>query len=304
MNLKPRTRARLALLFLLGAAGCLAAVLVTCLPPERAPAGSGAGAAAASRGEARGAPVQPRGGGSAARPPAAPPERPERTGRLALIIDDAGYSLEDLEPFLRFPGPIAIAVLPHLSYSAEAARRITAAGKELLLHMPMEPLGGGDAGPGAIRVEQSDAEIESLLSSAFDSVPGARGLNNHMGSRATADERVMNVLLRFLKREGKYFVDSRTTPRSVGAQSAGLWDVPFLQRDVFVDNERDDPDIERSVALGVSEARTRGKAILIGHVHSPQILAIVRRQMESQQERGLRLAGLPEILGDQKSNQK
>ncbi len=287
MNRKSRSRARLALVLLFAAAGTLAAILITCLPPESASPAEG------RKGSGR---AEGRASGRASRTPAAPPERPETVGRLALIIDDAGYSLEDLQPFLDFPGPLAIAVLPHLPYSTEAARRITAAGKELLLHMPMQPLNGENPGPGAIRVNQSDAEIEELLASAFISVPGAHGLNNHMGSRATADLRVMSTLMRSLKREGKYFVDSRTTPQSTAASAAAEWGVPFLQRDVFLDNERDAQDIEASISLGAEDARARGKAILIGHVHSPQILAIVRRQMESQPE-GPRLAGLAEILG-------
>ncbi len=297
MKRTSRSGARAALAFLLAAAGALAVVLVTCLPPEHGKA-SPADSRKASGGTERG------GSGRASRIPAAPPQRPERVGRLALIIDDAGYNLADLQPFLDFPGPIAIAVLPHLPHSAEAARRVTASGKELLLHMPMQPLNGENPGPGAIRVDQSDAEIDDLLTSAFNSVPGARGLNNHMGSRATADLRVMSALMRSLKREGKFFVDSRTTPQSAAARAAAEWGVPFLQRDVFLDNERDEPDIEASISLGVTEARTGGKAILIGHVHSPQILAIVRSQMASHTDGSLQLASLEQILGGGKSGRE
>jgi uncharacterized protein len=214
---------------------------------------------------------------------------------LAVIIDDAGYSLDDLQPFLDFPGALAIAVLPHLPHSAEAARRVKAAGKELLLHMPMQPMGPGeDPGPGAILAGQSEAEIDSLLASAFASVPGAAGMNNHMGSRATADARVMEAVARYLKKEGKFFVDSRTTAASEGALAASREGVPFLQRNVFIDNERDVPDIEQSIAQGVAEARSRGQAVLIGHVHSPQILAIVRSRMSADPQ--VRLSSLAELL--------
>jgi polysaccharide deacetylase 2 family uncharacterized protein YibQ len=271
MNPKARTKARLAVVLLTLSAGCLGAVLLTCLPPR------------------------------AQRPstvlPASRPERPQRTGSLAIIIDDAGYNLEDLQPFLDFPGPIAIAVLPHLPHSSEAARRIREAGKELLLHMPMEPLNGEDPGPGALLVGQSDEEVERLLASAFASVPGAVGMNNHMGSRASADETLMGAVVRYLKREGKCFVDSRTTADSLGARLASRTGVPFLQRDVFIDNERDEPDLEKSIAQGVAEALAKGQAVLIGHVHSPQILAIVRNQVAAGQDGGVRLATLEELLG-------
>jgi hypothetical protein len=309
-------KAPLAFVLLTFSAACLLAVLVTCLPRgeiSSATARSENGASPrsdANSGNASGEqkadeivqpvqpvePVQPeRLSLQPVTTPAARPEKPEK-GVMAVIIDDAGYSLEDLQPFLDFPAPIAIAVLPNLPLSAETARRVKSAGKTLLLHLPMEPLNGEDPGPGALRTEQPDAEIERLLAAAFSTVPGAEGLNNHMGSKATADERIMNVVFAVLAGEGKYFVDSRTTPGTVAARVADRYSVPFLQRDVFIDNERDRVDIAARIIEGAADARRRGMAILIGHVHTPQILDILKENMTAFQETGVRLADLSEMF--------
>ena len=229
-------------------------------------------------------------------PPAAPPQRPRPEGRLAIIIDDAGYSLEELDAFLALPGPLTISVLPNLPHSSEAARRILAAGKDLLLHEPMEPEGGEDPGPRAIRTGQTPQEITNLLEQAFTSVP-APGMNNHMGSKATADPAVMLAVMAYLKREGKFFVDSRTTADTVGPAEAGAEGVPFLQRDVFIDAGRSQEEIAQAFDKGVSEAKLRGSSILIGHVQDRGVLAILREREGNLSAAGVRLVHLRELLG-------
>jgi len=228
--------------------------------------------------------------------PSAEPERPEKGERMAIIIDDAGYNLDDLGPFLEYPGPLAIAVLPNLPFSAESARRIISAGKTLLLHCPMEPLNGENPGPGALLTSQTDEELESLLESALATVPGAVGVNNHMGSKATADERLMSVFFSFLKEKRLFFVDSRTTVESVGERTAGLYSVPFLARDVFIDNEKDEKDITQSIVSGMAKAKTRGSAVLIGHIHTPQILDILKKEEQVFRESEIRIVDLAEIF--------
>ena len=119
--------------------------------PERSDPAPGAPETTPVRPET--SPSRPEGSEAGSRSPGGIPERPVRPkGRIVIVVDDAGYNLEDLDPFLKFPGPLSIAVLPGLPHSREAARRIKAAGKELLLHQPMEALGGENPGPGAIRL--------------------------------------------------------------------------------------------------------------------------------------------------------
>lgn len=292
------SRTREAALFLLLLVAALVTLLVSC-PPSREPG------KAAPAPEAPAVPSPPlvppavpeKPDSRPALAPAAPPERPREPGRLAIIIDDAGYSLQELQPFLDLPGPLTVAVLPNLPHSSEAARRVLAAGKDLLLHEPMEPEGSEDPGPGALRTDQDPQEIERLLSEAFASVPGARGMNNHMGSKATADRSVMLTVMEYLKREGRYFVDSRTTADTVAAEAADAEEVPFLQRDVFIDAGRSAEEIAQAFDKGVSKAHQRGSSILIGHVQDPGVLAILREREGDLSAAGVRLVHLRELLG-------
>jgi len=227
-----------------------------------------------------------------------PPERPhpEDRGALALIVDDAGYSLEELQAFLDLSIPLTVAVLPNLPHSTEAARRVLAAGKDLILHCPMEPGGGENPGPGAIYSGQSPEVIRRLLDADFASVPGALGMNNHMGSKATADEAVMTVVLGYLKEKGKLFVDSRTTADTAGPRIAQAMGLPILQRDVFLDDDTRENEIADWLGKGIGEARTRGSAVVIGHVQNRAVADILRVAERTLAAQGVRMARLPEVL--------
>ncbi len=290
MRSRPLPKARFAAILLILLVAGIVALLVAC-PPE-----PGRGTVPPTATHRPPAVVAPQADTSRTSPPGHP--RPEKQGLLAVIIDDAGYNLGELQAFLDLPGPMTIAVLPNLPHSREAARRVLAAGKDLILHCPMEATGGEDPGPGALRVDQSPGEIESLLAAAFESVPGAQGMNNHMGSRATADEALMSTVMRFLKREGKFFVDSRTTGDTVGPRVARELDVPFLQRDVFVDKSTAEADIASAFVKGVSEAKMRGFSVLIGHVQNKGVIDILRAEERNLSAEGVRLARLTEVLGE------
>ena len=216
--------------------------------------------------------------------------------RIAVVIDDVGYNLEELEVFLGFAAPITLSVLPNLPHTEESARRIAAAGKELLLHLPMEAENGNDPGPGAILTSQADEQIRRLLDDSFAQVPQAVGMNNHMGSRATADRRVMNVVMETLKSNGRYFLDSRTTTETVGPETASAYSVPYLQRDVFLDNEPQAPAIRRALEDGIDVAREKGSAILIGHVRNPQIVEVIGRLVTELERSGVELVFLSDLL--------
>jgi hypothetical protein len=143
-------------------------------------------------------------------PPELPPQ-PKHRGTLVFIIDDAGNNLQELEPFLRFSGPLTIAVLPGLPHSAEAARRIRAAGKEVFLHQPMEAIGGQNPGPGAIYAGMGAAEIVAILSKNIAEIGPVAGMNNHQGSKITMDQQIMETVLAFCREQGICFLDSRTS---------------------------------------------------------------------------------------------
>ena len=212
---------------------------------------------------------------------------------LVVVIDDVGNNLSDLEPFLALP--VTFAVLPGLPYSRQAAEMLHRAGREIIVHMPMEPIGQENPGPGAILVSHSDAEIVRQLQSNLDSVPYAVGINNHMGSRAVADPRVMSAVLGFLGERGLFFLDSRTTAESVVASLAPRYGVPFAERDVFLDNEPAEDRVEERLREGLVIASERSGVVLIGHVQSRATAAVLARRLPALEAAGFRIAPLAEL---------
>ncbi|TVR68594.1 MAG: divergent polysaccharide deacetylase family protein [Spirochaetaceae bacterium] len=208
-----------------------------------------------------------------------PPEHADAP-RLYLVLDDAGQSPLDVRRFTSFQSVFTLAVLPELAYSDDAVQLARALGHEVILHQPMEALNGEDPGPAAIYLDQSDAEILSVLRSNLARYPEARGVNNHMGSRATGDERVMEVVLRALAEGNQYFLDSRTTHRSVAPRVAARLGIPLLARDVFLDHDRSRDSIEAQLDLALDHARTRGYAIVIGHVTVPETADVLLARQE------------------------
>jgi uncharacterized protein len=214
-------------------------------------------------------------------PPTPAPRRPQHPqARLAIVLDDAGNSEEPVAAIAGLPRAVAVAVLPNARRSREVARLLAAQGRELLVHMPMEPLPGSQSnpGPGAIEVGLPPDEIAARVRSALAVVAGARGLNNHMGSRATADAPTMRAALAVLRQERLYFLDSRTTPETVAQRTAQEMGVPALRRDVFLDVATDPDSIRHALRQVIALARTNGSAVAIGHVH-PITIEVLRTEL-------------------------
>jgi polysaccharide deacetylase 2 family uncharacterized protein YibQ len=207
-----------------------------------------------------------------------------------FVIDDAGNNLRELEPFLRIPGPLTIAVLPGLPYSAEAARRIRAAGKEALLHQPMEAIGGEDPGPGAIYADMTDGEIRAILNRNLDEVGPVAGLNNHQGSRITMDERIMGIVLAVCRERGIYFLDSRTTAETAAPRAALALGVTIGERDVFLDNIQEKASMIQYVNVGLEKAERKGAAVMIGHVWSADLAPTLAELYPDLAEQGFTLS--------------
>jgi polysaccharide deacetylase 2 family uncharacterized protein YibQ len=230
------------------------------------------------------APQQTAAATSRSAPPEAAPARrtelplrpmPRRGGTLVFIIDDAGNNLRELEPFLKFPGPLTIAVLPGLPNSAEAARRIRAAGKEVFLHQPMEALGGQSPGPGAVYTGMSGGEIRAIIERNLDEIGPVAGINNHQGSRVTMDETAMETVLAICRERGICFLDSRTTADTVAPRVAKRMGISIGERDVFLDNIQERASMIRYVNDGLERAESRGAAVMIGHTWSPDLAPVL-----------------------------
>jgi polysaccharide deacetylase 2 family uncharacterized protein YibQ len=238
------------------------------------------------------APVKPAPQKPAPQKPA--PEKPVK-GTLVLVIDDAGNNLRDLEPFLRFPGPLTIAVLPGLPHSAEAARRIRAAGKEVFLHQPMESLGGKNPGPGALYTGMGEAEIRRVINQNLDEIWPVAGINNHEGSKVTEDGFMMDIVLSVCRERGIAFLDSRTTSETAAPLAARRAGMTIEERDVFLDNEPDKKSILRYLSTGEEKARAQGKAVMIGHVWSPELAAILTEKYSLFKEEGYRFSTVTQL---------
>lgn len=225
-------------------------------------------------------------------------ERPKQKKILVFIIDDAGHNLWQLEPFLKFPGPLSISVLPSLPYSKKAAEMIKSAGKELMLHQPMEAIGELDPGPGAIWSGMDDETIRKTIRSNLTEVNGALGINNHMGSKASADTRIMSTVLDETEKLGLYFLDSLTTSDSVVHSVASLMRQSTWERSVFLDNNPDKASIQHFVVEGSKIAEKRGYAIMIGHVWSSELAQTLTDLYPVLIEQGFSLSTISKIMMD------
>jgi uncharacterized protein len=198
--------------------------------------------------------------------------------RAAIIIDDLGQDLSATQKLLDLPYPLTFSVLPRLEHSARTAEEAYSSGREVMLHLPMEPEPGAAAipGPGEIKVGMSASEVAQIVAGDLGSVPHVRGVNNHMGSRATADPALMADVMKVLAGRRLFFVDSRTTAKSSALSEARRMGVPAFYRSVFLD---DTESVEYTLGQLRVFRRTideRGVAIAIGHPHPTTIAALAR----------------------------
>jgi len=190
---------------------------------------------------------------------------------LIVVIDDVGYNIQQLEPFLNLPFPLTIAILPRVDHSTEAAALTSEAGKEVILHQPMQALGGNDPGPGAIHLRMSPDEAAATLAENLADLPQAVGVNNHMGSAVTRDAGLMRSVLYLVKNRGIYYLDSLTAPDTATSALCSELSIPYWERDVFLDNTGDKQSILRALEEGKKIASSRGASVLIGHVWSSEL---------------------------------
>lgn len=224
--------------------------------------------------------------------PADGPVRP----RIAIVIDDWGYDWAAAQWFFEFPERLTVAVLPFLPLSVAQAEQALEAGHEVIVHMPMEPQNSAmDIGPGGVYVSMDEDAIAEAVAAALAAVPGAVGLNNHMGSRATTEPAVMRTVLQVLQEHDKFFVDSFTTAATVGPALARDMAVPYAVNQVFLDHEDDEEYIRGQIQRLANLARDRGAAIGIGHVRPRTYRALLDMLPELQAE-GFEFVTVSELL--------
>ena len=231
-----------------------------------------------------------------------PPEKPHQQkhrGTIIFVFDDAGHNIKQLEPFLKLPFPCTIAVLPGLQYSGEAARRARAAGKEVLLHQPMQAINlSMDPGPGAIRKGMTPEQIKALVRKNLAEVGPVVGLNNHEGSLMTADRAAMGAVLAVVREKGIYFLDSRTNATTVAPTIARETNMTIWERAVFLDNSQDRSSIIEAVNSGMKIAERKGAAIMIGHIWSNDLAEILTGMYPELVSQGFSLSTIAQIATD------
>ncbi|QLL13861.1 divergent polysaccharide deacetylase family protein [Pseudomonas chlororaphis] len=205
-----------------------------------------------------------------------------RKAYLSLIIDDLGQNLPRDRRVLALPGPVTTAIMPDTPHATEFAREAHRAGKIVILHMPMDPA----TGPFAWHPELPIEELERRLNAAFKAVPYTSGINNHMGSRMTSRPQAMAWLMAQLQRRHKFFVDSRTSAKTVAAAEAQKIGLASVSRDVFLDDERSEEAISHQLQTAINLARKQGSAVMIGHPY-PQTLAVLERELPRLKAQGI-----------------
>jgi polysaccharide deacetylase 2 family uncharacterized protein YibQ len=205
--------------------------------------------------------------------PRIPPAQTRRAA-VAIVIDDMGLDRRRSERTIRLPATLSLAYLPYAPDLAAQTNAARQAGHEVLLHLPMEPLGQHDPGPGALRASLGEAENLRRLRAALAAVPGAVGVNNHMGSRFTEDAAALAPILAEIGARGLYFLDSRTSPRSLAYTTARELGLPTLGRDVFLDDSDAPEAIARQIAAMEARARRTGGVIAIGHPREATLAAL------------------------------
>jgi hypothetical protein len=203
--------------------------------------------------------------------------------RVALVFDDAGGSLDDLDAIIAIGRTVTVAILPELAHSVAVAERVRAAGLEVILHLPIASTDSERRlGPGAVTIDMDDAAIEATVHKGFLSAPGAIGANNHMGSAGTADRRVMRAVMRAVKARRGFFLDSRTTTGTVVEEVAAEVGVKTARRAIFLDNVEEEEAIRQQVQRMIEMAKARGSIVAIGHAQriTPRVIALMLPELD------------------------
>lgn len=185
--------------------------------------------------------------------------------KLVIIFDDMGLDRRAFREIMRLPGPVTLSFLPYARDVQPLVDQARARGDDILLHLPMEPSGGADPGPGSLSADMKSDDLFSALSRNLGKFDGYVGVNNHMGSKFTRDEHAMKRVLAFLDRRGLFFIDSLTTGSSAAVRAGGAVGADVYVRDVFLDSEPGRTGVERQLDLAEKIAQKTGYAIVICH---------------------------------------
>ncbi|MBU1088243.1 MAG: divergent polysaccharide deacetylase family protein [Candidatus Omnitrophica bacterium] len=221
-------------------------------------------------------------------------------GKIALILDDWGYSESVLNPAIALKTPITYAILPDLAHSLKIAKALNANGDELILHLPLEPHNAAvlPLEKNTILTSMDKQEIIDIALKDLNSLPNLKGVNNHMGSKATEDANVMGIIFDIIKEKNLYFLDSYTSRQSTLSTVAKQKNIIFFKRDIFLDNTNDQENIKRQMLNAKDIALKTGTAIAIGHAKT-LTLETLKEMIPLFEDLGIKFVYLSELNSQQ-----
>jgi polysaccharide deacetylase 2 family uncharacterized protein YibQ len=219
-------------------------------------------------------------------------ERP----KVAIVIDDFGYNMNNVDAFFRLNEPITLSILPQQPYSREIARMARSRGHEVMLHLPLESWRSDvKEESSTIRSGMTEKEVDARIAKELAYIPGAGGVSNHMGSKATEDDKLMVFVMRYLKKRGLYYFDSLTSPKSVCRDVASGLGVRCGRRDRFLDNSSDMASIEEELVQLRDTAFARGRAIAVCHDRKNTVAALSHMMPEMSRD-GVEFVYLSDLI--------
>ena len=225
-----------------------------------------------------------------------PPGDLKQLPLVAIIIDDMGYDKKIAKKFSQLNEGITFSILPHSPYQESVARLAHKNGLSTMLHLPMEPFEYPkvNPGPGTLLTTMSPDQLIRTLKNNLAAVPNIKGVNNHMGSKMTAESSQLYQIFSILKKRNLFFIDSRTSVKTVCKPSARLFQIPFAQRDVFLDHFQDPNFIRKQIKELIRIAQRHGQAVGIGHPHT--ITYEILREMMPELQKKVKLVPASEIV--------
>jgi len=221
---------------------------------------------------------------------------------ISIIIDDLGNSPLESQRAVELPGPVACSFLPLAPHTSRLARLAWKRDKEVMVHLPMQSESQDHVGPAGLTLEMSQEEFFQILDMALGAVPHVSGVNNHMGSLLTRQQRQMSWLMQALQRRGDlFFVDSRTTPATVALRVAKQNYIPSVRRDVFLDDDPEAGAVAEAFDRLIAKAHETGHAVAIGHPYGPT-LELLEARLAALGSEGVVLIPLSEMIERQEVN--
>ncbi|BCR37627.1 hypothetical protein TA8730_02410 [Haemophilus influenzae] len=218
--------------------------------------------------------------------------------KLAIVIDDVGYHSKEDAAIFAMPREISVAIIPAAPYARARNQEAKSQGRDILIHMPMQPISAIKIEDGGLHLGMSAAQVNDRVNTAKNIVRDAIGMNNHMGSAATADPQLMTYLMTALQEKHLFFLDSRTIGKSVAGKIAKEQGVRSLDRHIFLDDSNEFADVQRQFKAAIHYARKHGSAIAIGHPR-PNTIAVLQAGLRNLPE-DIQLVGMGNLWRNEK----